>query len=566
MLVWLKLFCLEGDNMLNLINASQWQAVTRGAKTYYSPNGDLLRWLADAADELHAEFWQRRYTEFACLVVDKSSQSLDLVRDHFGCEPFFYSLTAESLYFASSIVDLIVALKLAGIEARVNEAELPYLLWSSKRLDLATAVHEDTVYHNIKRVKPNHRLTIRGTVPLPQVPYWDVAQRSADKIYYRDEREYLEHFSELLHEGICLQLGDENAIAAECSGGLDSSTIIVAAHQLGAQVKLFTHHDADYDPASPRLRESYFIEQILQKSGFAQESVDATAFDLPAVLQQVSSVLAGFPQTLFPIGANNIHARVGQSDAKILLSGFGGDECVSSHASLSRVLYELIQAGKYSAAWVAYHQTHKARGMQPPALWRQLKDLLAAKFPQVAQRRSYQRYLVEQRRVEQVGLSLPGYVARAKTVAEHEIMLLIGARNNHLSCRIEDSALMARHYGFRYKYPFLYPKLVEFCNRLPLDMKRRNGLARIMVRDYLAQTGLSDFTTKPIAKSDGNIMGSTIRKMLASYRSDFALRLEQPLAHSEWLKIFRALDPKMSESMLMYQDLAVLSLANDIAT
>ena len=66
---------------------------------------------------------------------------------------------------------------------------------------------------------------------------------------------------------------------------------------------------------------------------------------------------------------------------------------------------------------------------------------------------------------------------------------MIGLDNNHISYRIEDSALIARHYGFKYKYPLLYPKLVEFCNRLPLSMKRQNGLARIMIRKYLAQAG-----------------------------------------------------------------------------
>lgn len=542
--------------MLKLINASNWQVLSLGNKTYYSPNADLL---ADLVHQLWDEFWKTRYSEFACVIVNNSNHTVQLVRDHFGCESFFYYLSTECLYFASSIVDLISRLKLAGINPRINDLELPYLLWTSKRVDMAASLHEDTIYENIKRVKPNHLLTLRDDC-LTQEQYWDLATRSEDKIYYRDDREYLEHFTELLHEGICLQLGDESALAAECSGGLDSSSIILAAHQLGKPLSLFTHQDLDSTPASNRLRESYFIDQILQKTSFEQHVINADNFNLPQVLQQVSKVLAGLPHNLFPIGANNIHQRVAESQVKILLSGFGGDECVSGHASLSRALFELLKNGSYATAWHEYKNYYQVNKANQPSLLRQLKDFVLAKFPQILQVREHQRYLDQLSQSQRFGLALPTYVARAKTVAEHEIMLLIGARNNHLSCRIEDSALIARHYGFKYKYPFLYPKLVEFCNRLPLHLKRRNGLSRIMVRDYLAKANLTDFMTKPIAKYDGNIMGSTLKHMLANYRQDFASQLNTALSHTDVQQRCLKFDPKFSENLLMYQTLAALSL------
>ncbi|MBX9866672.1 MAG: hypothetical protein K2Y14_07125 [Burkholderiales bacterium] len=542
--------------MLKLINASNWQVLSLGDITYYSPNADLLAGLVHQQNE---EFWKTHYSEFACVIVNKSNHTLQLVRDHFGCEPFFYYLNADCLYFASSIVDLILRLKSVGINPRINELELPYLLWTSKRVDMAASIHEDTIYENIKRVKPNRVLTLRD-YHLTQEQYWDLATRSEDKIYYRDDREYLEHFTELLHEGICLQLGDESALAAECSGGLDSSSIILAAHQLGKPLSLFTHQDLDSTPMSSRLRESYFIDQILQKTNFEQHVINADNFNLPQVLQLVSNVLAGFPHNLFPIGANNIHERVAESKAKILLSGFGGDECVSGHASLSRALFEWLKNGRYASAWSEYHNYYQVNKANHPRLLRQLKDFALAKFPQISQVREHQRYLDQLRQSQRFGLDLPTYVARAKTVAEHEIMLLIGARNNHLSCRIEDSALMARHYGFKYKYPFLYPKLVEFCNRLPLHLKRRNGLSRIMVRDYLAKANLTDFKTKPIAKYDGNIMGSTLKQMLANYRSDFASQLNSALPHADVQQRCLKFDPKLAETILMYQTLAGLSL------
>ena len=41
--------------------------------------------------------------------------------------------------------------------------------------------------------------------------------------------------------------------------------------------------------------------------------------------------------------------------------------------------------------------------------------------------------------------------------------------------------------GFEYRYPLLYPKLLEFYLRLPLSQKRHEGLGRYLLRRYMAQ-------------------------------------------------------------------------------
>ena len=45
----------------------------------------------------------------------------------------------------------------------------------------------------------------------------------------------------------------------------------------------------------------------------------------------------------------------------------------------------------------------------------------------------------------------------------------------------------AKAMGFEYKYPLLYSKLVEFCFRLPIELKRRHGVNRYLMGRYLAQ-------------------------------------------------------------------------------
>ncbi|RTL11648.1 MAG: asparagine synthetase B family protein [Neisseriaceae bacterium] len=541
--------------MRELVNVSHWQSFSVGGKTYYLSNDELVIQLKQ---NLQAEFWQNTYVEFACVIVDNVTGVIRLVRDHFGCEPFFYFMNQQYLYFASSLAELVSTLRQRQIPISVNENELKYMLLTGKALSYPTEVHEDTLYNGIKRVQPNHLVSILED-KITQTQYWNLANHH-ETIYYKDENEYLEHFTELFHEGIKLQLGDETALAAECSGGLDSSSIILAAHCLNKPLTLYTHLDQDYDSNSPRLRESYFVAQLVEKYGLKHSNIDASSFDLSEVLNMTTEVLAGQIQSLFPIGANIIHAQAAGDKTKILLSGFGGDECVSGHAYLWLCLSQWFKCGEYKKAWQEYRRHYAINNLSKPLIFNQVKSLLRAKFPILGERYALRNHKCNQQKFAKLGFSLPDYVPKATSIAEFEIRQLIGLDNNHISYRIEDSALIARHYGFKYKYPLLYPKLIEFCNRLPLSMKRQNGLARIMIRKYLAQAGMPEFMNKPIAKFDGNIMGSTFSKMRQTYQNDFKNQLNSQLPYWEVKEQILKANPNILENIDLYQNLALLSL------
>jgi glutaredoxin 2 len=91
-------------------------------------------------------------------------------------------------------------------------------------------------------------------------------------------------------------------------------------------------------------------------------------------------------------------------------------------------------------------------------------------------------------------------------------------------------------------------------------MKRENGLARIMIRKYLAQAGMPEFSSKPIAKFDGSIMGSALTKIKETYQSHFEKQLNSPLLYNEiQLQILNS-DPYLLSNSKLYQDLALLVL------
>ena len=70
---------------------------------------------------------------------------------------------------------------------------------------------------------------------------------------------------------------------------------------------------------------------------------------------------------------------------------------------------------------------------------------------------------------------------------EAEWFLLQGPDSHEVRMRIEYSSIVSKKMGFEYRYPLLYPKLLEFILSLPLAQKRHNGQGRYMLRRYLSQ-------------------------------------------------------------------------------
>ena len=73
------------------------------------------------------------------------------------------------------------------------------------------------------------------------------------------------------------------------------------------------------------------------------------------------------------------------------------------------------------------------------------------------------------------------------SVRETECSLLQGSNSHEVRMRIEYSSIVSKKMGFEYRYPLLYPKLLEFMLSVPTKQKRRDGRGRYLIRQYLSQ-------------------------------------------------------------------------------
>lgn len=151
--------------------------------------------------------------DFAFAIWDSRSQKLFCARDHFGVKPFFYACVSGDFIFSSSLNELR---EHPGVSDELNETAIgDYLLFGVNQ-DLSS-----TTFRDIQRLPPAHCLTFaNGSIAVRR--YWTPS--ITQEIRFRDDRSYVERFSELLTDAVKDRIGSDR-VSVLMSGGLDSTSV-----------------------------------------------------------------------------------------------------------------------------------------------------------------------------------------------------------------------------------------------------------------------------------------------------------------------------------------------------
>jgi asparagine synthase (glutamine-hydrolysing) len=197
--------------------------------------------------------------DFCFVLWDEDRQRLFCGRDQFGVRPLFYAMQGNS-WIVSDSLDIVAE---ATARGDVDEYWVADFLISGFCADL-----ERTVYKRIKRLPPAHFLTASAGGFLVQ-KYWTFEVR--DPIYYASNKNYVEHF----HEVVALAVKDrlpQGRVGISMSGGLDSSTL--AAHALRAT-----------GDASKIIAHTRYFEHLIADSEKHFSSLVASRLGIPLTLR-----------------------------------------------------------------------------------------------------------------------------------------------------------------------------------------------------------------------------------------------------------------------------------------
>ncbi len=262
---------------------------------------------------------RRMVGDFAFAYWNPRERRLTLGRDAAGARTIYWHHSRHRFSFGTDIGALVES---AAVDP--NELDEDYVAGF-------LGAHPDarvTAYRSIRAVPPGHLVTFAANGEIDEEEVWSLPPDPI-LVSARHDEEYAEESARLFIDGVRCRMRSEEAVVAELSGGLDSSSVVCVANHLRrvgeVQTASFSTVSYIFD-VSHTSDESDYIAAVESHCGLQGHHVRESA--CPRFARDAStrplhtlSVLAaasGFESATC--------ARMRALGARVLLSGLGGDE------------------------------------------------------------------------------------------------------------------------------------------------------------------------------------------------------------------------------------------------
>jgi asparagine synthase (glutamine-hydrolysing) len=435
---------------------------------------------------LHAyEAWgadcvKRFNGQFVFAIYDLRRHHLFIARDRLGVRPLFYTVRDGRVLFAS---EMKAILALPGMNAEIDLESLneTFTFWSP--------LPPKSIFKGIFQLPPGHHLSIHeGEMTI--APYYETTFVE-DAGNTRSFDDYLAEFRELLIDAARIRLRADVPVGAYLSGGLDSSTIT-------AIIRKFTSNHLNTFSITfddPLFDESQYQLQMSQHLQTDHQIVHATHQDIGEVFPEVvwhteSPLLRTSPAPMYLLSR-----LVRKHNFKVVMTGEGADEFLAGYdifkedrirrfwakqpesalrPSLLRKLYPDIQSlnnvnSSFLQAFFQQgltdthkpHYSHMLRWRNTNRARRFFRDEVRSAVP------NWEANL--EAGSEALGLRYPKDFASWHPLHRAQYLEISIFLSHYLLSSQGDRPAMANSVEGR--YPFLDYRVVEFCNRLPPDVK-----------------------------------------------------------------------------------------------
>lgn len=472
------------------------------------------------------------FGDFAIAAWNPRGQSLLCARDAMGIRPLFVTKNdGTDFAFAS----LPRGLHAGGFATRrLDDVQF------ARELLNAPSEPERTLFVDIARIVPGHWLRVTAQ-DRKGGAHWRLDPALAGSLRCGPQ-EAAEALRAELERAVHCRLPERGPVAAHLSGGLDSSAIsVLAARRLRGQGRdllaySFLSSQAGTEDERP------FVEAVLRQ----EQGMDWT----PIVVEDWAAFF--LPEMdgdhLFPLDEANPDIRVcadaGRRGARMLLSGWGGDEGATFNGR--GALAEALLRGRWRYLADEMRAIGRERGFSQGAVAK--GELLHYLLPQGIWA-GLKRLLKRGGRIAAISETLlrPEFAGQARE------MFATGpdaARNRwrmltspHLPRRAEQWALMGARHGLAVGFPMLDRRVVELAVALPSGVFQRGGWRRRVFRD-----AMSGVLPDEIRWRHGKIMPmEEIAAMLIEHRPKLSVAFGELRGHAA---VARILAPEKIERML----------------
>jgi asparagine synthase (glutamine-hydrolysing) len=331
------------------------------------PGASLVDTVARAYLKWGVDFPAQVAGDFAIVLWDSLERRLVACRDPFGVYPLVYRVGDGTFWFASHVEQLLGTL--AGIPALDQRAVVEHLTWTFRS-------HDATFFRDVRQVPAGHVFQAGPATTARMTRYWYPPGAISS---VGDQRELHEELRRLFHQSVRRRLASHGTTVVHVSGGLDSSSIAIAADRL---LQLGTPPAAKVIGASevyPGLAcdESPFIDAVAASVRFPIERWDGTRSEATDLTDPYRDGPGGQMTTTSGHDGDVLIAQ--RTGSRVVLSGLGGDDLMM-YAGFIR---DLIMRGQVGAAFRAIFL---ASGNSPRALMRRSRIVAGYFLPATVRR------------------------------------------------------------------------------------------------------------------------------------------------------------------------------------
>lgn len=422
---------------------------------------------------------------FAFAIWDDHQQELFCARDRFGEKPFYYYKDEEKFVFASEMK----ALFSFGITKEINRKKVfEYLLFLNVENPYTP---QETFYKNIYQIPPSSFLKINKSNKTVLIKkYWDV---SITTTFDGTEKQAINTFKQLFIDSIKKRLRSDVTVGSSLSGGLDSSSIVCAVHNLipsNQEQHVFSARFPNFIKD-----EGKHITEVVNYCKHAtiiQHEVFPTD---QSILNNLKKIM--YHQEM-PFGSSSIAAQyevmqmASENKIKVLLDGQGADEYLAGYSTFFYSYLKQLLRTNPVAYFIQKRNIEKLNSLQINFL--NLEDIATTFFYNIYKKfGNKRRSKIDSTNDFFLGMH-PDFVDEFKysenpnysppSLKKHLKFMLLNRGLNEL-LRYADRNSMA--HSVEVRLPFLNHKLVEFVFTLPEYFIIKNGYSKYILRKSMEE-------------------------------------------------------------------------------
>jgi asparagine synthase (glutamine-hydrolysing) len=483
---------------------------------------------------------------FAFVLLDRHRRELFLARDPFGIKPLFWARGSALVAVASEIGPL---LEVPGVGRRINHARTCLFLSAGQ-----TDEDEQTMFAGVFSLPAGSFVRVPLDAPdIKPVRYWMPTVAPFDRGPEAAARELRNAFV----DSVKLHLRSDVPIGIALSGGIDSSSILACARQIGgAGLDLRTF---SFTATGSPVDETPHIELAAHAAGAQTHMVRIAPDEIVSDIDRLVSVQGEPFGSLSMYAQHRVMGLAREQGIKVILDGQGADELFAGYRPyLARRLTELLTSFRPAKAIQFLRAMMALPGVRPTLVAQAFEPAVPPRLRGLARRLVGRPLLPSWIDAQWFQARQAFAAARALPGSSHIFhdALVQGLTETVLPALLRYGDRNSMAFSIESRVPFLTPRLADLAYSLPAE-QLVDGQA---TSKAVLRTAMRGIVPDPILARRDKVAFATPDEMWArALKPWFARTLSSEVSRAlPWLKAdlaLKALEQRTSKSTAFGFDL-----------